>query len=156
MEKADIDPSSIAIVPIAVPMLSGPGAITSVMVLVNLYPEIEQRLAVIVAIVAVGVVSWLVLLSARPALAHHRRPRPRRLHQNHVAAPRRHRHPVHHQRTEAGDHRNHEDHAVKTLFLVNARSRLESPPRCRLADREVRATGITRSSPADRKRISMT
>ena len=66
VEKADMDPSSIAIVPIAVPMLSGPGAITSVMVLVNLYPEIEQRLAVIVAIVAVGAISWLVLLSAVP------------------------------------------------------------------------------------------
>jgi multiple antibiotic resistance protein len=66
VEKADIDPSSIAIVPIAVPMLSGPGAITSVMVLVNLYPEIEQRLAVILAIVAVGAISWLVLLSALP------------------------------------------------------------------------------------------
>src|SRR5213075_2336504 len=60
-EKAEIDPSSIAIVPIAVPMLSGPGAITSVMVLVNLYPEIEQRLAVIVSIVAVGAISWIVL-----------------------------------------------------------------------------------------------
>src|SRR5262249_5519579 len=45
VEKAEIDPSSIAVVPIAVPMLSGPGAITSVMVLVNLYPEIEQKLA---------------------------------------------------------------------------------------------------------------
>jgi len=64
--KADIDPSSIAIVPIAVPMLSGPGAITSVMVLVNLYPAIEQRMAVIVAIVAVGAISWIVLLSASP------------------------------------------------------------------------------------------
>ena len=38
VEKAEIDPSSIAVVPLAVPMLSGPGAITSVMVLVNLYP----------------------------------------------------------------------------------------------------------------------
>jgi multiple antibiotic resistance protein len=66
VEKADIDPSSIAIVPIAVPMLSGPGAITSVMVLVNLYPAIEQRMAVIVAIVAVGAISWIVLLSALP------------------------------------------------------------------------------------------
>ena len=66
VEKAEIDPSSIAVVPLAVPMLSGPGAITSVMVLVNLYPEIEQRVAVIVSIVAVGVVSWLVLLSALP------------------------------------------------------------------------------------------
>src|SRR5438477_9091185 len=31
VEKAEIDPMSIAVVPIAVPMLSGPGAITSVM-----------------------------------------------------------------------------------------------------------------------------
>ena len=66
VEKADIDPSSIAIVPLAVPMLSGPGAITSVMVLVNLYPEIEQKFAVILAIAAVGALSYLVLLAALP------------------------------------------------------------------------------------------
>jgi multiple antibiotic resistance protein len=66
VEKAEIDPSSIAVVPLAVPMLSGPGAISSVMVLVNLYPAIEQKLAVMVAIIAVGAVSWLVLLSAVP------------------------------------------------------------------------------------------
>src|SRR5204862_7361616 len=65
-EKAEIDPSSIAIVPIAVPMLSGPGAITSVMVLVNLYPGIEAKIAVLVSIVATGAVSWLVLLAADP------------------------------------------------------------------------------------------
>jgi multiple antibiotic resistance protein len=65
-EKAEIDPSSIAIVPIAVPMLSGPGAITSVMVLVNLYPGFEAKLAVLVSIVATGAVSWLVLLAADP------------------------------------------------------------------------------------------
>jgi multiple antibiotic resistance protein len=64
--KAEIDPSSVAIVPLAIPMLSGPGAITSVMVLVNLYPGFEQKMAVLVAIVAVGVVSYLVLLSALP------------------------------------------------------------------------------------------
>ncbi len=66
VEKAEIDPSSIAIVPLAVPMLSGPGAITSVMVLVNLYPEVEQKIAVIVAIAAVGALSYLVLLAALP------------------------------------------------------------------------------------------
>ncbi|HJW92118.1 MAG TPA: MarC family protein [Thermoanaerobaculia bacterium] len=65
-EKAEIDPSSIAIVPIAVPMLSGPGAITSVMVLVNLYPGIEAKIAVLVSIVATGAVSYLVLLAADP------------------------------------------------------------------------------------------
>jgi multiple antibiotic resistance protein len=66
VEKADIDPASIAIVPLAVPMLSGPGAITSVMVLVNLYPRIDQKMAVLVAIVVVGLVSWIVLLAALP------------------------------------------------------------------------------------------
>lgn len=64
--KAEIDPSSIAIVPLAIPMLSGPGAITTVMVLVNLYRGVEQKLAIIVAIVTVGVCCWLVLLAAHP------------------------------------------------------------------------------------------
>src|SRR5438552_162698 len=66
VEKAEMDPTSIAVVPLAVPMLSGPGAITSVMVLVNLYPSIWQKFAVILSIVAVGIVSYLVLLAAVP------------------------------------------------------------------------------------------
>ena len=66
VEKAEIDPSSIAVVPLAIPLLAGPGAITSVMVLVNLYPGIEQKLAVTLAIVAVGAVSYVVLLAALP------------------------------------------------------------------------------------------
>jgi multiple antibiotic resistance protein len=66
VKKSEIDPSSIAVVPIAIPMLSGPGAITSVMVLVNLYPGVEQKMAVLISIVGVGIVSWLVLLAAEP------------------------------------------------------------------------------------------
>ena len=66
VEKADIDPMSIAVVPLAIPMLSGPGAITSTMLLVNLYPRFEQKLAVTVAIVAVGLTCWVVLLAAVP------------------------------------------------------------------------------------------
>ncbi len=66
VEKAEVDPSSIAIVPLAIPLLSSPGAITSVMVLVNLYPGLEQKLAVAIAIAAVGVVSYVVLLAALP------------------------------------------------------------------------------------------
>lgn len=66
VEKAEIDPTSIAIVPLSIPLLAGPGAITSVMVLVNLYPAIEQKLAVGIAIAAVGAVSWIVLLAALP------------------------------------------------------------------------------------------
>ena len=66
VEKADMDPASIAVVPLAIPMLSGPGAITSTMLLVNLYPRIEQKIAVIVAIFGVGVASYIVLLAALP------------------------------------------------------------------------------------------
>lgn len=66
VEKAEVDPASIAVVPLAIPMLSGPGAITSTMVLVNSYPRFEQKLAVIMAIVAVGAACYVVLLAAMP------------------------------------------------------------------------------------------
>jgi len=66
VEKADEDYASVAVVPLAIPMLAGPGAITSTMLLVNLYPRFEQKLAVAVAIVGVGVVSYLFLLAALP------------------------------------------------------------------------------------------
>jgi multiple antibiotic resistance protein len=66
LEKSELDPASIAVVPLAVPMLSGPGAITSTMVLVNLYPRFDQKLAVTLAIVGVGAVSYLMLLAAVP------------------------------------------------------------------------------------------
>jgi len=64
--KAEIDPSSIAVVPLAIPMLSGPGAITSTMLLVNLYPRFDQKLAVTLAIVGVGLTCYIVLLAAVP------------------------------------------------------------------------------------------
>ncbi len=66
VQKKEMDPSSIAVVPLAIPMLSGPGAITSVMVLVNLYPAIQQKFAVLVAIAATGAISYVVLLGALP------------------------------------------------------------------------------------------
>jgi multiple antibiotic resistance protein len=66
VEKAEIDPMSIAIVPLAVPMLSGPGAITSTMLLVNSYPRYDQKMAVAIAICGVGAVSYLFLLAAVP------------------------------------------------------------------------------------------
>jgi multiple antibiotic resistance protein len=65
-EKAEIDPSSVAVVPLAIPMLSGPGAITSTMLLVNLYPRLDQKIAVAIAIFGVGVASYGVLLAAVP------------------------------------------------------------------------------------------
>jgi len=64
--REEHDPIGVAIVPLAIPMLSGPGAITSTMVLVNLYKTVPQRAALIIAIGAVGLVSWLTLLAAVP------------------------------------------------------------------------------------------
>ncbi|MFN2442000.1 MAG: MarC family protein [Thermoanaerobaculia bacterium] len=66
VDDVHADPIAVAIVPLSIPMLCGPGAITSTMLLVNLYPEIEQRLAIIVAIAAIGVVCWIALLAASP------------------------------------------------------------------------------------------
>jgi multiple antibiotic resistance protein len=66
VEPSAADPISVGVVPLAIPMLVGPGAITSTMLLVNLFPEIEQRLAIIGAIGAVGVIAWIALLAASP------------------------------------------------------------------------------------------
>ena len=66
VQRAEIDPASIAVVPLAVPMLSGPGAITSTMLLVNLYPRYDQRGALLLAIAGVGAISYIVLLAAVP------------------------------------------------------------------------------------------
>src|ERR1044071_9524422 len=66
VQRAEIDPASIAVVPLAVLMLSGPGAITSTMLLVNLYPRYDQRGALLIAIAGVGAISYVVLLAAVP------------------------------------------------------------------------------------------
>ena len=66
VDDAHADPIAVAIVPLSIPMLCGPGAITSTMLLVNLYPQIEQRIAIIVAIAAIGIVVWIALLAANP------------------------------------------------------------------------------------------
>ena len=52
------------IVPMGIPMLAGPGAITSVMVLVGQAQDFRQRLAIYAAIAITAGVSFLVLSSA--------------------------------------------------------------------------------------------
>jgi multiple antibiotic resistance protein len=62
-EKMDI-----AVTPLAMPMLAGPGAISTVVLLQNEAKDIPQRIALYGCIVAVSLVSYLILrISARGA-----------------------------------------------------------------------------------------
>lgn len=54
------DAKDIAIIPIAIPFMSGPGAITTVLVMSSVY----HYVSIVLAIVAVLTVSWLLLIHA--------------------------------------------------------------------------------------------
>ena len=54
----------VGVIPLGLPLLSGPGAIASVMVLVGKTKTVDQRISVYVAILAVSLIAFLVLRSA--------------------------------------------------------------------------------------------
>ena len=66
--KAGTEKTDIAVTPLAIPMLAGPGAISTTILLQNEAKDIPQHIALYVCIVAVAVVSYLILrVSARSA-----------------------------------------------------------------------------------------
>ena len=66
--KAGTEKTDIAVTPLAIPMLAGPGAISTTILLQNEAKTIPQHLALYGCILAVALVSYLVLrLSARGA-----------------------------------------------------------------------------------------
>ena len=54
----------VGLMPVGIPLLSGPGAIASSMVLSARAHSMGEKAALVAAIVAVGLVTWLVLRSA--------------------------------------------------------------------------------------------
>lgn len=62
--EAAVGKDEVGIVPMGIPMLAGPGAITSVMVLVGQAQGLRQRLAIYAAIAITALASFLVLGSA--------------------------------------------------------------------------------------------
>lgn len=64
MDMTPVQGRNVALVPLATPLLAGPGAIATVMVLVRRYPGATGRVAVIAGIVGAAVVLGLFLLLA--------------------------------------------------------------------------------------------
>jgi len=65
---AGVEKTDIAVTPLAVPMLAGPGAISTAIVLQSQAANLGQRVALYVCILAVGLASYIVLrISARGA-----------------------------------------------------------------------------------------
>lgn len=54
----------VAIIPLAIPLISGPGAITTVMLYMARSTDIPGKATVIASILAIGVTVWLVLCSS--------------------------------------------------------------------------------------------
>jgi len=66
--EAGISKDDIAITPLGVPMLAGPGAISSSLILMSQAQTWEQKVALIVSIAIVGLTSYLILrISAQGA-----------------------------------------------------------------------------------------
>ena len=54
----------VAIIPLAIPLISGPGAITTVMLYMARSASIPDKVIVLLSIIAIGFTVWLVLCSA--------------------------------------------------------------------------------------------
>jgi len=57
---------SIAVVPMAMPIIAGPGGITTVILATHKFPSIEEKLAVSTICVAIAAIIWLCLYFAAP------------------------------------------------------------------------------------------
>lgn len=59
----------VAIIPLAIPLISGPGAITTVMIYMAKSDSIPEKAVVLVSIAAIAITVWLVLCSANSVKA---------------------------------------------------------------------------------------
>jgi len=63
-EKEGIEKADVAIIPLAIPLLSGPGSIATVMVLMARHPGYIYTIPVFASIVLTAVITWLTLRGA--------------------------------------------------------------------------------------------
>lgn len=65
-ESAEVPENSIAVVPIAMPMIAGPGAITTVVVATHKNPMLAGKLSISLVCVGIALLLWLALKFATP------------------------------------------------------------------------------------------
>ncbi len=65
-EDADSDKEDVAVVPLAIPLLAGPGAISLVVVAGQQAANLMDRLLISLCILAVALIVWITLLLAEP------------------------------------------------------------------------------------------
>ncbi len=63
-QKEGLSKDDVAIIPLAIPLLSGPGAIATVMVLMTRHTELRYAIPVFISIAATGVITWILLRGA--------------------------------------------------------------------------------------------
>jgi multiple antibiotic resistance protein len=65
-ENADFDKEDIAVVPLAIPLLAGPGAISLVLIEGQRTPTLFHHMLLSACIIAVALIVWVALLLAEP------------------------------------------------------------------------------------------
>lgn len=63
-DAAMTDIESIAVVPLSVPLLAGPGSISTVIIYANLSPSLLHKGMIIVCVLLVALITWLILRAA--------------------------------------------------------------------------------------------
>jgi len=69
-EKESLEKENVAIFPLAIPLLTGPGAITTVIMLITLSETLYEKLMVIIAIVVVFIITKFILNNSAILLKH--------------------------------------------------------------------------------------
>jgi len=64
IETVEEDPESVAITPMATPLIVGPGVMTATIVFMNKAPSLSDQLLILVAILAAMLGSWIIVVNS--------------------------------------------------------------------------------------------
>ena len=67
-EQSSSEMDEITVIPLAIPLLTGPGALTTAIVLFDTAGNIQNKIILLVAIILVFVISYVILIRSRPIL----------------------------------------------------------------------------------------